>query len=173
MCGVIRCTCAAVQNEAGSSEREAIVIHPGSSYLYVGFASDSAPQAVPHLIAYRQSKSRDPSAAENPSLVLEYKTEITVSWNSYTGSRPVNHLAISITCPQDELKGQREEGLEAVRRALKEYRRSLDVGGRDVNVREYREFNQRQEPVERESSELSLTDLSNNPGFVIGNEVSL
>lgn len=73
---------------------------------------------------------------------------------------------------QDELKSQREEGLEAVRRALKDYRRSLDVGGRDVDVREYTEFNQRQEPVERESSDLSLTDLSNNPSFVIGNEVN-
>ena len=58
-----------------------------------------------------------------------------------------------------------------MRRALKDYRRSLDVVGRDVGVGEYREFNQRQEPRERESSELSLTDLSNKPNFVIGNEV--
>ena len=73
---------------------------------------------------------------------------------------------------QDELKSQREEGLEAVRRALKDYRRSLDVAGRDVDTAEYTEFNQRQGPAERESSELSLTDLSGNPTFVIGSEVS-
>ncbi|CAI8013599.1 Actin-related protein 8 [Geodia barretti] len=139
------------QNEAGPTQREAIILHPGSSYLYVGFASDSAPQAIPHLIAYHQSGPRDPQQtndAENPSLVLEYKTEIT-----------------------DELKSQREEGLEAVRRALKDYRRSLDVAGRDVDTAEYTEFNQRQGPAERESSELSLTDLSGNPTFVIGSEV--
>ena len=75
----------AVQNEAGPTQREAIILHPGSSYLYVGFASDSAPQAIPHLIAYHQSGPRDPQQtndAENPSLVLEYKTEITVSEKS-------------------------------------------------------------------------------------------
>ena len=80
------CVCYwAVQNEAGPTQREAIILHPGSSYLYVGFASDSAPQAIPHLIAYHQSGPRDPQQtndAENPSLVLEYKTEITVSEKS-------------------------------------------------------------------------------------------
>ena len=70
------------------------------------------------------------------------------------------------------MKSQREEGLEAVRRALKDYRRSLDVAGRDVDTAEYTEFNQRQGLAERESSELSLTDLSGNPTFVIGSEVS-
>ena len=71
-----------------STEREAIILHPGSSYLYVGFATDSTPQAVPHLIAYEQTQSRDQGdkdqesedglSNDNPSLVLQYKTKITV-----------------------------------------------------------------------------------------------
>lgn len=60
-----------------------MVLHPGSSYLYLGYATDSSPHAVPHLIAYRPTQSSDqPSEnrTENPSLVLEYKTEINVSY---------------------------------------------------------------------------------------------
>lgn len=84
-----------VQSENDTPQREAIVLHPGSSNLYVGFASDSAPQSIPHLIAYRQlvshdqsDKSRDEGTGshdrprnDEESLVLEYKTEITVSYH--------------------------------------------------------------------------------------------
>ena len=58
-----------------------------------------------------------------------------------------------------------------MRRALREYRASLDVVGREVNRSEYTEFNSQQQPQSRESDELSLTDLSDEPAFVIGNEV--
>ena len=75
-------------------------------------------------------------------------------------------------CPsQAELEGQREDGLEAVRRALADYRASLDINSPEVHVSEYAEFNSRQQPQLRESDDLSLTDLSGDPSFVIGNEV--
>lgn len=97
----VRCSalCSRVQSENDAPQREAIILHPGSSNLYIGFASDSAPQSIPHLIAYRQfqsSESRDQSDKsreegtgshdmpirprnDEECLVLEYKTEITVS----------------------------------------------------------------------------------------------
>ena len=73
---------------------------------------------------------------------------------------------------QAELESQREEGLESVRRALADYRASLNVNCVQVQRAKYAEYNSRQQPVSRESDELSLTDLSGNPNFVIGNEVS-
>lgn len=61
--------------------------------------------------------------------------------------------------------------MEAVRRALADYRASLDVASCDVRPSEYAEFNSQQQPRLRESDELSLTDLTGDPSFVIGNEV--
>ena len=86
---------------------------------------------------------------------------------------PVYTLGVEVTMfsSQAELEGQREDGLEAVRRALADYRASLDVSTREVHVSEYTEFNSRQQPQSRESDDLSLTDLTGDPGFVIGNEV--
>ena len=63
--------------------------------------------------------------------------------------------------------------MEAVKRALRDYRLSLGVSGKEVEFGEYSEVNQKQQPRERESDELSLTDISEKPNFVIGNEVSL
>ena len=61
--------------------------------------------------------------------------------------------------------------MEAVRRALADYRASLDVASSDV--RPYAEFNSQQKPRLRESDELSLTDLTGDPSFVIGNEACI
>ena len=74
--------------------------------------------------------------------------------------------------PKAELESQREEGLESVRRALADYRASLNVNCVQAQRAKYAEYNSRQQPVLRESDELSLTDLSGSPNFVIGNEVS-
>ena len=62
--------------------------------------------------------------------------------------------------------------MEAICQALADYRVSLGMGSCPVKRSEYTEFNARQQPRVRQSDELSLTDLSSSPSFVIGNEVS-
>ena len=75
--------------------------------------------------------------------------------------------------PQPELEGQRENGLEAIRKALAETRASLGIGGWKDGRRECVTFNSRTQPVARESDDLSFTDVSSQLAFIIGNEASL
>ena len=78
--------------ESGSSA--VIILHPGSSTLHLAFSTDHTPHSLPHLIAYTRPPDTRPHPPDakprptddrphppDPSLVLQYEVEITVSKN--------------------------------------------------------------------------------------------
>ena len=60
---------------------EAVILHPGSSTLHLGLASDLSPHSVPHYIAYRYNSSAGgkPQQPHGVPSVLTYGAELTVS----------------------------------------------------------------------------------------------
>ena len=122
--------------EESQQSKEAVILHPGSTTLYLGFASDSIPLAVPHILAYkttalaaagkppeesrdRDIESRDVGVSceqgtqscgsrrvkEDPSLVLEYEVDMTVS--SYL---PLQFLTFSASLPSSPLQSYHYSG---------------------------------------------------------------
>ncbi len=66
----------------------------------------------------------------------------------------------------------RDHSLSKVEDSLERIRVGLGIHNTEVNLREYLAYNSLVQPEARESEELSLTDISNKPRCLIGNEVS-
>lgn len=69
------------------------------------------------------------------------------------------------------MERQREDALTAVQASLERVRARSGIHNTEVNHREYFAYNSHVQPETRESEELSLTDVSNQPHCLIGNEV--
>ncbi len=65
----------------------------------------------------------------------------------------------------------REYSLSKVQDSLERVRGGSGIHNTEVNLREYLAHNSNVQPEARESEELSLTDVSNQPHCLIGNEV--
>ncbi|KAL5473103.1 hypothetical protein EMCRGX_G027548 [Ephydatia muelleri] len=137
---------------------EAVILHPGSSTLHLGLASDLSPHSVPHYIAYRYNSSAGdgnakPRQPHGVSSVLTYGAELT-----------------------PDLVIQRKAGLSSLRQALCEARERLGVvePGKGEEE-ECALFNARTQPVsgqwdDAEEENVQWTDVSSSPKYVIGTD---
>ena len=79
-----------------------------------------------------------------------------------------NHLLI-----QPEIEIQREEGLASIMSYLDDCRVAASMLNYNVDRAEYVSHNGRVQPVARDSDDLTLTEVTAKPKFVIGNDVRL
>ena len=72
---------------------------------------------------------------------------------------------------QPELEKQRAEGLVSIRQSISAARAALSVTNYPIDREKYLNSNARVQPLARESDELSLTNLADQPHCVVGSEV--
>ena len=72
---------------------------------------------------------------------------------------------------QPDIEIQREEGLASIMSYLDDCRVAASMLNYNVDRAEYVSHNGRVQPVARDSDDLTLTDVTAEPRFVIGNDV--
>lgn len=82
------------------------------------------------------------------------------------------HVYMLISLIQPETEIQREEGLASIMTYLDDCRVAASMINYNIDRAEYVSHNGRVQPVARDSDDLTLTDVTAKPKFVIGNDVS-
>lgn len=77
----------------------------------------------------------------------------------------------SIDVIQAEVEIQREEGLASIMGYLDDCRVAASMLNYNVDRAEYVSHNGRVQPIARDSDDLTLTDVTAKPKYVIGNDV--
>ncbi|XP_078580404.1 actin-related protein 8-like isoform X2 [Branchiostoma floridae x Branchiostoma japonicum] len=123
-----------------------IVIHPGSSFLRIGRASDTFPHVVPQVIARRR---RNPDAA----------------------GRHEDRTLLRHEACQAESRALHEQGLRGVQQALLSITTSSGQHRLAPPTEQLAAHNAQVTPHIEETSDLEWTDTSAKPEYLVGQEV--
>ncbi|XP_066300577.1 actin-related protein 8-like isoform X4 [Branchiostoma lanceolatum] len=123
-----------------------IVIHPGSSLLRIGRASDTFPHVIPQVIARRR---RNPDTA-----------------GKYEDRTLLRHEAC-----QAESRALHEQGLRGVQQALMSITTSSGQHRLAPPTEQLAAYNAQVGPHIEETSDLEWTDTSSKPEYLVGQEV--
>ncbi|XP_078660882.1 actin-related protein 8-like isoform X7 [Branchiostoma floridae x Branchiostoma belcheri] len=124
-----------------------IVLHPGSSFLRIGRASDTFPHVIPQVIARRRCCKPDTAGKHEDRTLLRHEA-----------------------C-QTESRAVHEQGLRGVQQALMSIITSSGQHRLAPPTEQLAAYNAQVGPQIEDTSDLEWTDTSSKPQYLVGQEV--